>query len=137
MKLIAYIDGSSMGNPGEAGYGVLLKDEDGNILETTGKYIGKATNNVAEYSGLIGCLEIVGKYNPESLTVFSDSQLLVNQVNGIYKIKKVHLQKLYKLFSERLASLSVKFKIIHVPREKNSEADGLARKAVLSRSMID
>jgi len=137
MKLIAFIDGSSMGNPGEAGYGILLKDEDGNILETTGKYIGKATNNVAEYCGLIGCLEIIGKYNAESLTVYSDSQLLVNQINGIYRIKKMHLQKLYNQFSERLASLSLQFRIFHIPREKNSEADGLARKAVLSRSIID
>ena len=137
MKLIAFIDGSSKGNPGEAGYGLVLKDGDGTILKKMGKYIGRATNNVAEYHGLIGCLENILEYDINQLTVYSDSELLVNQINGKYKIKKPHLRALYEKIQDIVHSANIQLSIHHIPREVNNEADGLARRAVEARSVVD
>ena len=137
MNLIAYIDGSSMGNPGESGYGVVIKDENGNVLQYFGNYIGQTTNNVAEYQGLIGCLDLVAKFQIGSLTVFSDSQLMVRQINGEYRVKQPHLQVLFSKVKEKLKILSIDFTIEHVPREQNKEADKLARKAVYLKSEIN
>ena len=135
--MVAYIDGSSLGNPGEAGYGVVLKDEEGTIQEVEGKYIGKATNNVAEYHGLLACLEVVKRRGIRSLTVYSDSQLLVNQMKGIYRVKKPHLKVLHDQALEAISKGSIRFSIHHIPREKNREADGIARRAIRLRSYIN
>lgn len=137
MKLTAFIDGSSMGNPGEAGFGVVIKDEKGSVLQYYGNYIGQTTNNVAEYQGLIGCLDLVSKFKADSLTVYSDSQLMVRQINGQYRVKQPHLQVLFAQIKEKLNSLSLAFKIEHVPREQNKEADKLARNAVYAQSEIN
>ena len=136
MKLVAYIDGSSMGNPGEAGYGVVLKDEKGIVLNVLGRFIGKATNNVAEYRALLGCLELVEHYNVHHLTVYSDSQLLVNQMMGTYKVKKQHLEVLHSQALDAIKEGSIRFSIHYIPREENREADGLARRAIRLRSEI-
>lgn len=136
MELFAYIDGSSLGNPGEAGFGVVLRDEKGSTIEMLGRYIGKATNNVAEYQGLIGCLELAKKFQPESLTVHSDSQLMVRQVSGEYKVKQPHLQALHRQVLAALRAFTGPVSIIHVPRERNKEADKLARTAVYAKSDI-
>ncbi|MBN2415153.1 ribonuclease HI family protein [bacterium] len=136
MELYAHIDGSSMGNPGEAGYGVVIRDDRGSLLELHGRYIGRATNNVAEYQGLIGCLERIRKYRPNRLTVYSDSQLLVRQITGEYRVKQPHLQKLREEIERRIRDLSLDFSIHHVPREQNAEADRLARKAVNAKGEI-
>jgi len=136
MKLVAYIDGSSKGNPGEAGYGLVLRDQAGTILRKVGKYIGHATNNVAEYNGLIGCLEYVQELNASRVTVFSDSELLVNQINGKYKIKKPHLQTLYNKIQNMLGDSNIELEISHIPREQNNEADGLARQAVDAKAEV-
>ena len=133
MKLVAFIDGSSLGNPGEAGYGVVLKDEGGKIVATVGRYIGRATNNVAEYRGLLSCLELAKQYGVSSLTVYSDSQLLVNQIRGIYRVRASHLQEIHGRILDMIASSGMRFEIVHVPREKNREADGLARQAIRIR----
>ncbi len=135
MKLLAYIDGSSKGNPGKAGYGIVLMDEKGNKLETVSQYIGQATNNVAEYRALLGCLELTRKYRADFLVVYSDSQLLVNQISGTYQVKKPHLQKLHTKVMRFLEEGSISLEISHVPRGKNKEADKLARQAVRRRSL--
>ena len=134
--MVAYIDGSSMGNPGESGYGVVLKDEEGTVLEVEGGYIGKATNNEAEYKGLLACLKLVKQRGIRALTVYSDSQLLVNQMKGIYRVKKPHLKVFHSQALEAIAAGSIRLSIHHIPREKNKEADGLARRAIRLRSYI-
>lgn len=130
MNLVAYIDGTSLGNPGAAGYGVVLKNEGGKVLKSVGRYIGRATNNTAEYRGLLGCLELVKEYEAHSLTVYSDSQLLVNQVKGIYRVRKSHLRALHAKTLEEMKVWGIHIEIHHIPRRKNWEADGLARQAV-------
>jgi ribonuclease HI len=134
MKLRAFIDGSSLGNPGESGCGIVLEDQDGTVVEKRGIYLGHATNNVAEYEGLIRCLESAKRHGAVSLEVFSDSQLLVNQVNGTYRIKQPHLIRLYDRIQDLLESGGFTFHIRHIPREQNRDADGLARGAIRARS---
>ncbi|MCK5147907.1 ribonuclease HI family protein [bacterium] len=136
MKLVAYIDGSSIGNPGDAAFGVVVKDESGDILTMLGRYIGRNTNNVAEYQGLIGCLELLKDFSIDSLKVYSDSQLLVNQVNGVYRVKQPHLQVLHKQIMVLIDQLKFDFDIEHVRREYNKEADALARRAVKVKKEI-
>jgi ribonuclease HI len=136
VKLVAYIDGSCFGNPGESGYGVVIQDEEGSILESRGCYIGEATNNVAEYRGLLGCLDLAVRWKPESLTVYSDSQLLVNQVNGFYRVKQPHLIKLHAQILDAIKHLSTRFAIHHIPREQNNAADGLARRSIRLQTEI-
>ncbi len=137
MKLRAFIDGSCQGNPGEAGCGIVLQDQKGNILQTKGKYLGQGTNNTAEYEGLLGCLELAAPFNPEELEVFSDSLLLVNQINGVYRIKQPHLQRLRDRIQAQAKELSFDFTIQHIPREQNKLADKLARRAIIKRGNID
>ena len=95
MTLFAYIDGACQGNPGESGYGIVFQDEDGNELSCHAGYIGQATNNIAEYMGLLGSLERVEKYKPNTFKIFSDSQLMVNQVNGFYKVTRSQINSLF------------------------------------------
>ena len=136
MKLTAFIDGSSYGNPGDAGYGVVFFNESGEIIHTFGDYIGKSTNNVAEYQALIHCLRAAKNMVCGHLSVFSDSQLLVNQINGEYRVKQPHLQILYQQVMKEMADFGSAFQLSHVPREKNKDADSIARKAVKSQSRI-
>ncbi len=136
MNLIAYIDGASLGNPGEAGFGVVVKDTSGVILHQRGGYIGQATNNVAEYRGLLACLETVRQFNVETLTIYSDSQLMVNQVNGIYRVKNPGLKDLHSQVLEALHASEYHFSIHHVPREQNKEADQMASRAARIRSDV-
>jgi ribonuclease HI len=138
MRLKAYIDGSCFGNPGEAGYAVVVFSEAGERLRAVGRYIGRSTNNVAEYSGLLACLDIAAEMGAKSLTVRTDSELMVRQILGIYKVKTPHLAVLHKQARERIKAGKLDFRIIHVPREENNEADGLARRAVrMKREVIE
>lgn len=130
MKLEAYIDGSSLGNPGEGGCGVILKTEEGTILEQKGWYLGRTTNNEAEYRGLLYCLELVQPYHPKSLVVYSDSELLVKQLHGKYKVRAKHLLELHQQVKRLLEQGGWQFQIQYVPREENREADRLARNAI-------
>jgi len=136
LKIIAYIDGSSFGNPGESGYGIVLKDEKGKVLDAIGRYIGETTNNVAEYRGLLGCLEMAKQRKAHSVIVYSDSQLVVNQMKGTYRIKKPHLRVLHSQALEAIQTGSIHFSIHHIPREKNRSADKLARRAIRLRSEV-
>ncbi len=136
MNLIAYIDGSSLGNPGESGCGMVLTDEQGLVLEQVGWYLGHATNNTAEYMGLIKCLELARQFGAKSLTVYSDSELLVNQVHGTYRVKKDHLMVLHKRVQGVIRQYGFGFLIRHIPREQNHTADRLARLAIRMKSDV-
>lgn len=131
MKLIIYTDGASRGNPGPASYGFSIQDNQGKILYKEGKYIGIATNNVAEYSAVLNAMEYVTKKFKKSIEVFffMDSKLVVEQLSGRYKIKSPHL----KLIIRKIQILALGIGGItcsHVPREQNTIADGLANQAL-------
>jgi ribonuclease HI len=134
--ITAFIDGSCFGNPGEAGYGFVIQDEDGRIIEKHGRYIGRATNNVAEYRALLGCLEWAREHHVRSLTVFSDSLLLVQQVMGRYRVKEPRLKTLHNEVMESLKTLGGSFRISHLDREDNKEADRMARSSIRQRSDV-
>jgi ribonuclease HI len=136
MNGVAFIDGSCFGNPGESACGIVLKTESGEILEKAGVYLGRGTNNVAEYQGLLHCLDMAKRHGIDSLTVYSDSELMVNQVNGRYRIKKPHLAELHEQVRRALDGGSLRLQLRHIPRESNGDADGLARNAIRSRSRI-
>ena len=127
--LIAYSDGGARGNPGPAGYGVVIKDETGKKIADLSEYLGHQTNNFAEYQGLIAALEYAIKHGYKALKVISDSELLVRQIKGIYKVKNSVLKDLHARAKELIAKLDW-FSIEHVLRGKNSEADQLANEAM-------
>ena len=127
--LIAYSDGGARGNPGPAGYGVVIKDETGKKLAALSEYLGHQTNNVAEYQGLIAALEYTIEHGYKALKVISDSELLVRQIKGIYKVKNSVLKDLHARAKELIAKLDW-FSIKHVLRGENSDADRLANEAM-------
>jgi ribonuclease HI len=127
--VIANIDGGARGNPGPAAYGIVLRKADGSPLVEAGKCVGRATNNVAEYYGLIAALDAAAERGVRRLRVESDSELLVRQMRGEYKVKSPDLRPLHER-AERLARGFEHFEIAHVPREKNREADRLVNAAL-------
>src|SRR5882757_305014 len=131
----ANIDGAARGNPGPASYGVVLRRPDGKPLESLGKYIGRATNNVAEYYALIAALDYAAANGIKRLRVYSDSQLIVNQIKGIYKVKHPDLRPLHERAKKQAASLE-SFAIQYVPREQNRDADDAANAALDNTSGV-
>lgn len=127
--LIAHSDGGARGNPGPAGYGVVIKDETGRKVAGLSEYLGHQTNNFAEYQGLIAALEYAIQHGPKALKLISDSELLVRQIKGIYKVKNATLQDLHGRAKELIAQLDW-FSIGHAFREQNQEADRLANDAM-------
>jgi len=127
--LIAHSDGGARGNPGPAGYGVVIKDESGRTVAALSEYLGRQTNNFAEYQGLIAALEYALKHGPKALKLISDSELLVRQIKGIYKVKNATLQDLHARAKELIKQLDW-FSIGHALREHNQEADRLANEAM-------
>jgi probable phosphoglycerate mutase len=125
---VANVDGGSRGNPGPAGYGVRIEREDGSIVELKGA-IGTATNNVAEYRGLLAALEWAAEQGIDRLHVRSDSQLLVKQMRGEYRVKNVGLQPLHER-ARTLARGLRRVEFEHVRRELNADADRLANEAM-------
>jgi ribonuclease HI len=125
----AYIDGASRGNPGRAGAGVVIYDETGATFLEESAYLGNATNNVAEYRALILALELAEKAGMEELNVFSDSELIVKQVNGHYRVKEPTLIKLNSKVLKQVGKLK-RFTIRHIPRNENKIADRLANRAI-------
>lgn len=123
----AWIDGASRGNPGEAGFGVLF-ERDGGREEITG-FLGRTTNNVAEYAALVAALTHAVHSGCTELELFSDSQLLVRQLEGAYRVKAAHLVPIFLRVLALRRDLS-RFSIRHVPREENLEADALANRAI-------
>jgi ribonuclease HI len=136
MTLFAYTDGASRGNPGESGIGVVLKDEHGTVIASQYGYIGKATNNIAEYTALATCLKLVKATECSRLVVHSDSELMVRQLNGQYKVKDASLKKIFQQIQNFLAAAPFQFIIKHVPREKNQEADELANRGIDTKKVL-
>ena len=125
----AYIDGGSRGNPGPAGYGVQIVDDQGSVVAELHESVGTATNNVAEYRGLLAALAWAIDHGVTRLNIRSDSELLVRQLKGEYRVKNPGLQPLYQEARALIARLgTVKFE--HVRRELNKEADRLANLAM-------
>lgn len=125
----AQVDGASRGNPGPAAYAVIIRRPDGSVVYQLGKYLGNATNNVAEYFALITALDYCAEHNISRLRVRSDSELLVRQLQGRYKVKSASLKPLHERAVRQSKSFGY-FVIEHVPRELNSEADALANAAL-------
>ena len=128
-KLTLYTDGCCRGNPGPAGIGVVIKDHRKKILKELSEYIGAATNNIAEYSALIRGLKAAGGLGAEEITVFMDSELVVKQLNGDYRVKDDGMKELFRQTLEILKDFK-SFEIKHIDRSKNKEADKLANKAI-------
>ncbi len=127
--VIAHCDGGARGNPGPAGYGALLQDEDGVVLAQLSEFLGNRTNNYAEYSGLLGCLQWALDHNRRRLRVISDSELMVKQIQGKYKVNSPDLRPLWEEARRRIAQLD-RFEISHALRHKNKAADQLANDAM-------
>ena len=127
--LVAYSDGGARGNPGPSGYGVVIQDQSGKKIAALSEYLGHQTNNFAEYQGLIAALEYAVKHGHKALKVVSDSELLVRQIKGIYKVKNAALKDLHARAQELIAQLDW-FSIGHVLRGHNQEADELANAAM-------
>ena len=127
--VIAHCDGGARGNPGPAGYGALLQDEAGAILAELSEFLGNRTNNYAEYSGLLGCLQWALDHGHSRLRVISDSELMVKQIQGKYKVKSPDLRPLWEEAMRRIALLR-RFEISHALRHKNKDADRLANEAM-------
>ena len=125
----ANIDGGSRGNPGPASYGVVIRDAKGEIIAKLKKYIGRATNNVAEYYGLIAALDYAQAHAIRALNIQSDSELLVKQMRGQYKVKSEDLRPLFERAKKMSATFEA-FRIEHVYREQNKDADLLANEAM-------
>lgn len=123
--IYAYFDGGARGNPGSAGYGVHIVDDQGNVLSEQHGSLGTATNNVAEYRGLIAALQWAVEHDLKSLTVRGDSQLIVEQMRGNYKVKNEGLKPLY-LQARMLVMQIGDVRFEHVRREQNRDADRLS-----------
>jgi ribonuclease HI len=129
MKAKLYTDGGSRGNPGPAAYAFVLEAEDGSVLDARGEAMGVATNNVAEYSALVAGLERAAEAGVTELEVVSDSELVVKQMRGEYKVKNRALQDLF-LEASRLARRMNRVTYTAVRREHNELADGLVNEAL-------
>ena len=127
-------DGGSRGNPGPAGAGFVIERDD-QIICRGGRFLGSQTNNVAEYEALIWGLENVAAMGFGSVTVFADSELLVKQINGQYRVKNEGLKPLFSKALKLLRGFS-SFKVVHVRREQNAEADEMANQAMDTRATV-
>jgi ribonuclease HI len=128
VELTIYTDGASRNNPGESGAGIYIL-RDGEPFEQIACYLGKTTNNIAEYTAAIIALEHAAKVGARKVRLFADSELMVKQINGLYKVKNEGLKPLHtkvKGLIARIGSVEVQY----IPREKNKEADALANKAI-------
>lgn len=128
-RVIAHIDGGARGNPGPSGYGAVLQDPAGQVLARLNDYLGIQTNNFAEYSGLLAVLEYAVKHGHRALEVVSDSELLVRQMRGVYKVNNQTLKQMVAEARELIAKLEW-FQVRHVLRAGNREADRLANEAM-------
>jgi ribonuclease HI len=124
-----HCDGASRGNPGPAGAGMVLHDPQGRLQVRKGRYLGETTNNVAEYQALLLGLEEARKLAVKKLRVLADSELMVKQLNGHYRVKSPHLLPLWRQALQALQQFEA-YAIMHVPREKNRLADEVANQAI-------
>jgi ribonuclease HI len=134
MTVNIYTDGGARGNPGPAGLGLVIYDESQNIIYKNSKYLGIKTNNEAEYAALISSLEWLNNnkdnFSITKFNLFSDSQLLVRQIQGMYKVKASHLKPLHDLCLSLLESINLPYTFTDIRREKNKLADSLANDAM-------
>jgi ribonuclease HI len=127
--VILHTDGACRGNPGRSGAGALIRAEDGREIARVSRYLGQMTNNMAEYTALLLGLKEARAAGAENITVKSDSELLVRQINGQYRVKNDALQIMHQSALDLLGAFK-RWKVVHVPREENSEADKLANQAI-------
>jgi len=126
-KLKIYTDGGSRGNPGPSATGWLIYDAQNlELLTYGGKFLGESTNNEAEFTALLEAITKALEYTPDEISCFLDSELLVRQLNGQYKIKAPHLKEIIEKIFDKVGFVKVKFQ--HVLREKNKEADSIVNK---------
>ena len=125
----AHCDGGARGNPGPAGYGALIQAPDGSVIAELSEFLGFKTNNFAEYSGLLGCLQYALDHGHSRMKLVSDSELMVKQIQGKYQVKSPDLKPLYDEAKRRIAKLDG-FEISHALRHKNKDADRLANEAM-------
>ncbi len=136
MKLVVHVDGGARGNPGQAAVGVVVSTPDGEVLEEIGEVIGVATNNVAEYRGLLLGLERARALGATEVEIVNDSELVARQVTGDYKVKHAGLKPLHQ---EALGALRGfdRWSISSVPRERNARADALVNAALDGEAVGD
>ena len=132
---VLHVDGAARGNPGQAGAGIFLSVPDGSVLRA-GEYLGEATNNTAEYRALLVGMKKAADLGIRDLEVRSDSELMVKQLNGQYRVKSPHLQDLYFSAIKAISSFD-RVIFIHVTREENKEADRLANMAIDAKGKVE
>lgn len=135
MELTIYFDGGSRGNPGPAGAGAVVCDQTEQVVYEAGWFLGRMTNNMAEYEGLLRALEAVGPARPRRLAIYSDSELVVLQLQGAYRVRNEKLKPLFEAVRSRLEHVS-SWTIQHVPRAMNGRADALANAAMDARGDV-
>ncbi|MFC1980093.1 ribonuclease HI family protein [Chloroflexota bacterium] len=128
-KVVIHSDGASRGNPGLAAIGATIKDEEGKLIARISRHIGTTTNNQAEYRAIIAALEEAVRLNARQVELNSDSELVVKQMKGEYRVKNAALKPLYQRAKQLQNSLE-DFTITHIPRQQNTEADSLANRAL-------
>ncbi len=128
-RVVIFTDGASLGNPGPAAIGAIIKDEQGRLIAHISRRIGRATNNQAEYRAIIAALEKAISLGARQVELNSDSELVVKQINGRYRVKKAALKPLYQKVKQLQDSLEG-FSVTHAPREQNTEAHKLAHLAL-------
>lgn len=128
-KIIAYTDGASRGNPGKAGIGIALFNEEGEMIKEISDYIGETTNNIAEYTALVVALKAALEMECEEIELVLDSELIVKQIKGEYRVKNQGLKPLYQE-AVKLLDQFKSYSIRHVRRENNKKADKLANRGI-------
>ena len=128
-RLLIYSDGAARGNPGESGAGVVLKTPEGEEVGRFGKYLGRKTNNYAEYQAVLLGLNHAREFGASEITILSDSDLLVRQLLGEYRVRAAHLRELFDQVKGLLTKFE-KYQVKRIGREKNSEADSMANRAI-------
>lgn len=128
-EIVVYTDGAARGNPGPAGIGYVIYDREGAVLAQEAAYLGETTNNVAEYTALIRALERATGLSDGPVRVYSDSELMVRQLSGEYRVRQPHLLPLHDE-AQRLLARFTRASVTHVPRAKNKEADRLSNEGI-------
>ncbi len=135
-EITIYTDGGSRGNPGPAAAAFVINDSGGNQLQAKAFFLGQATNNIAEYTAVIKALEAAKQIGSKKLTLFSDSELFVKQINGQYKVKNENIIPLFQSVEEKLSEFEI-WKVRHITREKNKHADKLVNCALDRRADVE
>jgi ribonuclease HI len=128
-KLTVNVDGGARGNPGPAAIGVVVRNDDGAVVEQVGETIGQATNNVAEYRALLRGIELAAAHGADEVELIGDSELIVRQVEGRYKVKHADMKELHAQAKTMLAEFE-RWSIRHVKRAENADADKLVNEAL-------